>query len=59
MGFVIRDSCGKVLLCGGQAFASHHSVLVAEAWALVVGIKAAKMLGVKCLVIEGDNLCVI
>ena len=59
LGFVIRDEVGKVQLCGAQSIGPSHSVLVAEAWALEVDIKAARMLGLKCLIIEGDNLCVI
>ena len=58
-GFVIRDSLGNLLLSGASQIAQHYSVLVAEAWGLGEGIRGAFFLGLKNIIIEGDNMSLI
>ena len=58
-GFVLRDDEGKVLLSGASSIPPDLSILVAEAWGLREGIRGALFLGVKNIIIEGDNLSVI
>ena len=59
LGFIIRDDCGSIKLCGANLIAPTQSILVAEAWALREGIRGARMLGIGKIIIEGDNLSVI
>ena len=57
-GFIIKDWSGQLLKAG----AAHHGecgILATEARALRDGVKAAAYLGIKHLLIEGDNATVI
>ena len=58
-GFVLRNEEGNLLLSGAGAIPPNLSILVAEAWGLREGIRGALFLGIKNLIIEGDNLSVI
>ena len=58
-GFVIRDVAGEVISAVAQSLGSSISILQAEAWGLQAGVRAAVGLGIKNIIIEGDNLVVI
>lgn len=58
-GFGIRDENGIIKLCGVNSLDSSSSIFVAEAWVSREGVKGVMSLGVRNLVIEGDNFSVI
>ncbi|XP_057248243.1 uncharacterized protein LOC125493661 [Beta vulgaris subsp. vulgaris] len=58
-GFVIHDPEGKVLLCGAGALDLSISILVAVVRDLRESIRGVIYLGLRNLIIEGDNLVVI
>lgn len=58
-GFVIRNASSEVVLCGAKLLDPSLSILVAEAWGFMKGIRVDISLGVKNLVVEGENLTVI
>jgi len=57
-GFIIRDWSGQ-LIRAGAAHYGESGILVTEARALRDGVIAASHLGIKHLLIEGDNATVI
>lgn len=56
---MIRDSGGDVLLAGAKALGLDISIIQAEAWAIIKGIRGFLSLSISHLIIEGDNLEVI
>lgn len=57
-GFVLRDA-DSVLLSGAKSLGPISSILQAEAWGLIEGVRGPLMLDIRNLIIEGDNLSVI
>jgi len=57
-GFIIRDWISQLIKVGAAHY-GESSILIAEARALRDGIKAATKVGIKHLLIEGDNATVI
>lgn len=57
-GFIIRDDGGRVILWEHKACGS-QLVLMAKAFSLRNGVSAALCLGLKKIMIEGDNLRII
>lgn len=58
-GFVLRDSDGTVLLAGAKNLGSSVSILQAEAWGLIEGLKGAAPLSILQLLVEGVNLTIV
>ncbi|XP_056697328.1 uncharacterized protein [Spinacia oleracea] len=58
-GFIIRDEKGELILAEAKAIHNSYSILQAEAMGLREGLKGALFLGIKNLIIEGDNLVVV
>lgn len=58
-GFIIRNDSGRIVIMGAKSVNHRNSILMAEAWAMREGVRAALAAGIKNLTVEGDNLVVI
>ena len=58
-GFIVRNASGGLVIMGAMSLNPSNSILVAEAWGMREGVRAALAAGIKNLTVEGDNLLVI
>jgi len=59
VGMVLYDDCGKEIWCGWHFHPEAATNNVAEYMGLVCGLRCARSLGIKKLIVEGDSLLVV